>query len=69
MQQLRAALHHPQSDASSPLFKLDQLYNAPSGHDSGSRVEGATSQTTGVPTNIRHRQFMGMEQRPGTIRL
>lgn len=51
-----------------PLVSQDGgLYNAPSGHDSGSRVAGGTSYATGVPTSPRKRKFLGLANRPNSI--
>lgn len=52
-----------------PVVQTDQPYMPSSGHDSGSRAQGAVSQPTGVPTKPRHRRYFGMERRLGTIRL
>lgn len=45
-------------------------FNPSSGFDVGNSQKGATSYSTGVPINQRHRQFfgMGMGNRPYTIR-
>lgn len=50
---------------------LHQNYpNLPSaGFDQGSRASSSLSQPTGVPKKPRHRRFLGMADRPGTIRL
>ncbi len=40
--------------------------NPSSGFDMGSRTAGATSYSTGVPTNPRHRQYFGMSTRPSS---
>lgn len=50
---------------------LHQNYpNLPSaGFDSGSRASSSLSQPTGVPRKPRHRRYLGMADRPGTIRL
>jgi len=51
------------------LHQSDNLYEPNSGHDSGTRAGGMTYLSTGVPHKQRHRQYLGMENRPGTIRL
>jgi len=52
-----------------PYTQTNPLYNPMSGHDSASRSTGFTSQGTGVPSNPRHRQFLGFQKRMGAIRL
>jgi len=52
-----------------PGFQSNPLYDPNSGHDAGARSTGFTSNPVGVPTDPRHRKFMGMEKRPGAIRL
>lgn len=52
-----------------PMLHSDQPYQASSGHDAGSRTSGNTSMATGVPRNPRHRRFLGIANRSGTIRL
>ena len=44
-------------------------YQPSSGFDSGSRTSGNTSYAVGVPHKPRHRQFLGMTSRPGSIRI
>lgn len=39
------------------------------GFDPGSRASSSLSQATGVPWKKRHRRYLGMADRPGTIRL
>lgn len=39
------------------------------GFDPGSRASSSLSQATGVPKKSRHRRYLGMADRPGTIRL
>lgn len=52
-----------------PIVNTDQPYSPTSGHDAGSRAGGSTYLPTGMPWKARHRRFLGMEQRPGAIRL
>lgn len=52
-----------------PTFQTQALYNPSTGSDSGSRSAGFSQSVTGVPTNPRHRQFLGFEKRLGAIRL
>jgi hypothetical protein len=52
-----------------PFQYTQSLYNPVSGHDAGSRSAGYSSLATGIPTNPRHRHFLGFEKRLGTIRL
>lgn len=69
MQQIRGQLLRSGPYEARPYLQTDHLYNAQSGHDAGARVAGNTFLPTGVPNKPRHRQFLGMENRPGTIRL
>lgn len=69
MQQIRGQLIANGPYTARPFLQTDHLYNAMRGHDSGSAVGGGTFLPTGVPSNPRHRQYLGMENRPGTIRL
>lgn len=69
---------HPESlslYAQRPEIQINHLYNS-MGHDSGARSTGLGTQggftshiPTGVPQKPRHRVFLGMENRPGSIRL
>lgn len=52
-----------------PIIQTDKPYEANSGHSSDSAVAGSTYMPTGVPTNPRHRRFLGLANRPNTIRL
>ena len=52
-----------------PMLHSDALYQASSGHDSGSRINNGSTMTTGVPKNPRHRKYLSIANRPGTIRL
>lgn len=52
-----------------PMLHTDQQYQANSGHDSSSRIAGNTSMAIGVPKKPRHRKFLGIANRYGTIRL
>lgn len=52
-----------------PLAVTDQPFEPTSGHDASSQNADLTSQATGVPRKLRHRRYLGMETRPGTIRL
>jgi hypothetical protein len=52
-----------------PGLHSDKPYEASSGHDSGSRISGYSNLTTGVPRKIRHRKFLGLSNRPGSITL
>lgn len=69
MQQIRGQLLRSGPYAARPYLRTDQLYDASRGFDAGSRAAGATVLPSGVPSKPRHRQFLGMENRPGTIRL
>jgi hypothetical protein len=51
-----------------PLIQTDKQYEATSGHNNPQDDEIAT-QPVGIPSKPRHRQYLGMERRPGTIRL
>lgn len=68
MQQIRGSLHGS-NFFNRPFMQSQPLYQASSGHDSGSRTAGFSFLTTGVPTNPRHRRFLGFERRLGAIRL
>ncbi len=51
-----------------PMISQDSgLYNASSGHDSGSRTTGGTGYATGVPNSPRKRKFLGLANRPNSI--
>ncbi len=52
-----------------PILQTDQPYQANSGHNAGSMAGGCTLLPTGVPHNQRHRKFLGISNRPGSIRL
>lgn len=52
-----------------PAQQLSSLYNPLSAHDAGARVSGDTQYSTGIPHKPRHRAFLGMEKRLGSIRL
>jgi hypothetical protein len=52
-----------------PFQQSQSLFNPETGHDSGSRTAGYSMLSTGVPTDPRHRQFLGFEKRLGAIRL
>ena len=69
MQQIRGQLQRSGPYAARPFLHSGLLYNPASGHDAGARNSGMTMLPTGVPNQPRHRQFLGMERRPGTIRL
>ena len=69
MQQVRGQLQRSGPYTARPFLHSGHLYNASSGFDAGSRVAGNTSSATGVPIKPRHRKFLGLEQRPGSIRL
>ncbi len=67
MQQIRGQLMR-----NGPYGLRSQLHtqgNNYSGYDYGSRSAGLTMLPTGVPHKQRHRQYLGLEHRPGTIRL
>jgi len=69
MHQLRDQLIRTGPNAIRPSLHQGLMYNPASGNDAGARNAGATTLPTGVPHKIRHRQFLGLENRPGTIRL
>lgn len=69
MQQVRGQLLRSGPYMPRPYLQSGELYSANRGFDSGSRMAGATSSPTGVPQKPRHRQYLGLETRPGTIRL
>ena len=52
-----------------PYLQTQTLYNPMNGSDSGARSTGFSSQTIGVPSKPRHRQFLGLQKRMGAIRL
>lgn len=57
------------SYANRPFVHNNYPYMPSSGFDSGSRATSSISQATGVPHKKRHRRFLGLADRPGTIRL
>jgi hypothetical protein len=69
MQQVRGQLLRSGPYATRPYFQTGQLYDASRGFDAGARMAGATYLPSGIPHKPRHRQFLGLETRPGTIRL
>ena len=69
MQQIKGQLQSAGPYSARPFLHSNWLYNASSGHDMGARTAGLTMMPTGVPHNPRHRQYLGLENRPGTIRL
>jgi hypothetical protein len=52
-----------------PSLHQTPLYDARSGHDSGAIATGMRLQPMGIPHKPRHRNILGFEKRPGTIRL
>lgn len=52
-----------------PFQHTQALFGPASGHDSGARTAGFSQLVTGMPTNPRHRHFLGFEKRLGAIRL
>jgi len=52
-----------------PSVQLSSLYRPEAGQSSSATVAGSTSYPTGVPKDIRKRQYLGLSRRPGTIRL
>jgi len=52
-----------------PLAQMGQLYHGINGYDIASRAAGHTSYPSGIPSNYRHRIFLGLSNRPGSIRL
>jgi hypothetical protein len=68
MQQLRQSLHG-QNFFNRPFVQTQPMIQPESGHDAGARTAGYSALTTGVPTNPRHRSFLGFEKRLGAIRL
>lgn len=52
-----------------PMLHVDKPYEASSGHDSGSRIAGGSTMPTGIPKNPRLRKYLGIANRPGSIRL
>lgn len=71
LQKLRDSLIS-QDSSNRAINRSQPLYNASSGHDSGSRSTGISSMPIGIPYKTRHRQYMGMGPlyaRPGSIKL
>lgn len=52
-----------------PRLQMTPLYNANTGHDAGAYSTGSRLMPIGVPHRPRHRNMLGFEKRPGTIRL
>lgn len=69
MRQLRKQIHSAGPYFNRPNIHTNPLYNASSGHDASARNAGLTYLPTGVPQKLRHRKYLGMERRLGTIRL
>jgi len=68
-QQLQSMFNSNRAYFARPGLQTSVAADAATGHDAGARNAGATSLPTGVPHKQRHRQFLGLEQRPGTLRL
>ena len=69
MQQLRNSLAANGPYFMRPNVQVSNNYNASTGHDAGARNSGSTMLPIGIPHKPRHRQYLGLERRTGTIRL
>lgn len=71
-QQLKGAGNSTPKSTSLYVSKPQQydssLYNQLVGYDAGSRASSAISSPVGIPSNPKHRAYLGMERRLG-IRL
>lgn len=52
-----------------PLIKTDNLYNPSRGFTSDSSTSGMNIYTSGIPRSNRLRSYLGLSNRPGSIKL
>jgi hypothetical protein len=69
LQQIRGALNRNGPFFYRPHLNTSMTYGSFTGHDAGAMTGGMTFLPSGTPHKPRHRAYLGMEKRPGAIRL